>query len=385
MKKIIYVFMFMALLFVVNACRDDSQMFSNEDNGLELVKANEKVINLIKDFSLMANNGNVISKATSNFVVNSITKKTITCFIEAAKARSTESTSVDIYSVEFTKDGQKGFSIATDDDRLNRIFAYSENGELGDTIFNDGLKMFVNGIPYYCEDELQEYYVSQSKAARSLVVETVPNFIPTQWSQGTPYNNDCPSCSTNSSGHTLLGCGPVAVAQALAYYGKKNLTTKFWSYSDFADQTHIYSGSIAATKVAPFTYDVARLCGANFGCDATSVKFKNCRNALDKYGISYAYHDGNLKQSGTWNTLVKKNVVIACGSTGSVGHAWLYTGAMAYVDSSSRVVDNIIALYANWGWGGTDDGWYYNGNWERPTSGGNYYKNNEQINISIFK
>ena len=63
MKKIIYVFMFMALLFVVNACRDDSQMFSNEDNGLELVKANEKVINLIKDFSLMANNGNVISKA----------------------------------------------------------------------------------------------------------------------------------------------------------------------------------------------------------------------------------------------------------------------------------------------------------------------------------
>jgi len=146
MKKIIYVFMFMALLFVVNACRDDSQMFSNEDNGLELVKANEKVINLIKDFSLMANNGNVISKATSNFVVNSITKKTITCFIEAAKARSTESTSVDIYSVEFTKDGQKGFSIATDDDRLNRIFAYSENGELGDTIFNDGLKMFVNGI-----------------------------------------------------------------------------------------------------------------------------------------------------------------------------------------------------------------------------------------------
>ena len=94
MKKIIYVFMFMALLFVVNACRDDSQMFSNEDNGLELVKANEKVINLIKDFSLMANNGNVISKATSNFVVNSITKKTITCFIEAAKARSTESTSV---------------------------------------------------------------------------------------------------------------------------------------------------------------------------------------------------------------------------------------------------------------------------------------------------
>jgi len=58
---------------------------------------------------------------------------------------------------------------------------------------------------------------------------------------------------------------------------------------------------------------------------------------------------------------------------------------MAYVDSSSRVVDNIIALYANWGWGGTDDGWYYNGNWERPTSGGNYYKNNEQINISVFK
>ena len=35
--------------------------------------------------------------------------------------------------------------------------------------------------------------------------------------------------------------------------------------------------------------------------------------------------------------------------------------------------------------GGTDDGWYYNGNWERPTSGGNYYKNNEQINISVFK
>lgn len=47
MKKIIYVFMFMALLFVVNACRDDSQMFSNEDNGLELVKANEKVINFL--------------------------------------------------------------------------------------------------------------------------------------------------------------------------------------------------------------------------------------------------------------------------------------------------------------------------------------------------
>lgn len=218
---------------------------------------------------------------------------------------------------------------------------------------------------------------------------TIQNLVPTQWGQRAPYNNSCPiGCGSNGAEHKLLGCGPVALAQAIAYYGKLGLTTKAWPYSDFANQAYLYNnGSYASTKAGEFSYNVATLCSANFGCDATSVKFKNCRNSLNSYGISYNYHDGNLRHNDAWNTIVKKNIVVACGSTKKVGHVWLYTGAMAYVDiNNNNAFDSIIALYANWGWNGIDDGWYYNGQWENPaTQGYSFYRNNEQIYITQIK
>lgn len=49
-------------------------------------------------------------------------------------------TNVDIYTVEFEKSKQKGFSIATDDDRIeNNVFFYTENGSVRDTSFNEGI------------------------------------------------------------------------------------------------------------------------------------------------------------------------------------------------------------------------------------------------------
>lgn len=47
-------------------------------------------------------------------------------------------TNVDIYTVESEKSKQKGFSIATDDDRIeNNVFFYTENGSVRDTSFNE--------------------------------------------------------------------------------------------------------------------------------------------------------------------------------------------------------------------------------------------------------
>lgn len=53
--------------------------------------------------------------------------------------------------------GKEGFSMVSADRRIEEVFAFSEYGSLNDTTYNEGLKMFCKGLPYYIEDKIKNF------------------------------------------------------------------------------------------------------------------------------------------------------------------------------------------------------------------------------------
>ena len=134
-----------------------------------------------------------------------------------------DSTSVDLYYVNFKKGNKTGFSIATSDKRLNRVYAYTDCANIEDTAKFEPLKDAIEVIPQVIEEDLKTYYDSPATKASTTEIAIGP-LLKTRWEQGYPYNKEIAHCEQLDggiyNGHFPLGCVPVATAQVIAYYKK---------------------------------------------------------------------------------------------------------------------------------------------------------------------
>ena len=222
-------------------------------------------------------------------------------------------------------------------------------------------------------------------------------FLTTKWNQGYPYNSMDPT-------GRLLGCLTVAVGQYMRYNEKPSqyvvADTTIFQWSVMPDTYSNPSLSI-------FLYDLRKRLSIN---DDGVGFFNEAEKLLDtlEYNARIENYDANvlasLVSSRISNNQQYHKIAIMCGDAapGTVGHAWVcdgykyphsYTEYILYAlnndiypefefieyaeDHGAEVfLPSVKFFHMNWGWGGSYDGWFYNGDW---TPGTNDFTNDKYM------
>ena len=94
-----------------------------------------------------------LTKSGNNSIIKSCKKVSL----PTMQTKSSTDEVPGYYVVEFITEGKEGFSMVSADRRIEEVFAFSEYGSLNDTAYNEGLKMFCEGLPYYIEDKIKNF------------------------------------------------------------------------------------------------------------------------------------------------------------------------------------------------------------------------------------
>ena len=229
---------------------DEALALRIESNGSTVIPEKEAILMVQKMFM-----EKVQTKNNSFFEIKSCRKE----FFDKIFTKSEEN--VSCYIVEFTKDGDMGFSIVSADYRVPEVFSFCEKGSISDTVSNKGLKLFCDELAVYMRQKVSSY--NQDSLYREVQMRfiktkgwvddgnihtwTVPDvsYVPwdytymgsgdtgyeelvnekllkTKWGQADPYNGLLPLVSgiETKNGKAWVGCQMVAVAQIMAYHKK---------------------------------------------------------------------------------------------------------------------------------------------------------------------
>lgn len=261
-----------------------------------------------------------------------------------------------------------GFVIVSGDERTTAtVLAYSDHGSFDATSMPDNVRGWLND------------YASQIAAVRNSAIKgtgvkqlnfpkgnpIVEPLITTQWNQDAPYNDNTPKMS---GAHTPVGCMAVAMAQIMNYHrwpeqGTGNIEYQ-WNNSyldrDFTECTYDWDN----LDVAKLMSDVGIACKMNYGVNSSSAYGIDAGRAFVRYfGYDKAmeYHVRHQLDVYDWNDaewekmlrdeLNARRPILYTGSKRDgrfyIGHAFVCDG-----------YDDAGYFHFNFGWGGTDDGWY---------------------------
>ena len=206
---------------------------------------------------------------------------------------------------------------------------------------------------------------------------SVSPLLHTIWDQTTPYNNLCPTNSSGGSGgHAYTGCVATAMAQVMKYWEHPVKGTGSHSYNcpsygqqsaNFASSTYnwdnmknIYSASNTTaeiTAVATLMYhcgvsvDMVYGTGTN-GSAASSGDVPSALTTYFNYASSTQVRMKSSYSDSQWISMLKTELdnarpVYYFGQSGSAGHAFVCDG-----------YDNSNLFHFNWGWSGSNNGYY---------------------------
>ena len=288
---------------------------------------------------------------------------------------------------------QEGFVIVSGDDRAPEILGYADSGEISAENMPDNLRAWLQGYADQIK-WMQEHGITNNVAAarpmRNSAKATISTLLTTQWDQGTPYNNNCPSFSAGGS-HAVTGCVATATAQIMFYQAKKHsiATTTTSSIPSYYSKKYYwylgdtqYSGlpeksatTIDWSKIdASLTTEEARAEVARlFEYIGAAVQMQY--GPVDEGGssaaneavvtalVNYFGYDPDVKSiyradcttdnewvDAIYAELSTNGPVLMGGQSSGGGHAFVVDGY--YYDSN----DSKDYFHINWGWGGTSDG-----------------------------
>ncbi|MDE6670376.1 MAG: C10 family peptidase [Muribaculaceae bacterium] len=284
--------------------------------------------------------------------------------VETPQTRTLDPNSFDITRVSLNIDGKEGFAIISEDERLDHVYYFTDNGCISDTVRIGGLKWVIEQIPYFAATEL----LSEKPVTRAdfgeMIVAPLVRF---NWHQGYPFNILAPYCTCKSCAHIThknhnpMGCVTIAVGQTIAkiclskgipfkgtYFGSRDLDfcTLPADWSSFSEMTK--------QRIAHFCHEIAVCCQVKFGCTGSSTSVHAAYNYLQDLGYECTFAENTtLDITRLINNLKKGFPQIMGGhdlKTGD-GYAWIIDGI--------KVVNNSYAFNCNWGDSGVSNGWCY--------------------------
>jgi hypothetical protein len=303
--------------------------------------------------------------------------------------------------------GDKGYVIASADDAVSPILAYSFESDYPGTNpppqFTAWMDQFqkqilhakqVGASPDPAISEEWHHLLSTDRKElvpfRGINVEP---FITSHWNQGYPYNEKCPADTGGSGVHAVVGCVPVAMGQIMYYYrwpltGKGSYTYTDATYGvqsvDFGATAYQWNNMKDATTtsndgIAELLYHLGVSCDLVYGPDGSGMYNHKAAYSLRTYfkyspETRYVFRDST---SLDWDSLIiahldrRMPLYYAGWSVPNInGHAFVCDG---YQDTSY--------FHFNFGWGGSSDGYFYVDN---LTPGGNNFNLAQELIINCY-
>lgn len=375
---------FLPFLLGIFACSNSDEV--SMDSKFQTSNEYDATLKLVQNFG-ETHNCTSLTKSTKSddFVIKNVRSKVYQFGIEDSiienskfsRSNLSELSKVTLYTIEFKKNGNNGFTIASGDERINNVYAYTENGQLSDTLYNIGLRYTLSNIEYACKNDLINYYKQPTtKATPSRIL--VQPFTNLEWNQTAPYNQFAKVCSSagwSYAGRCPAGCTTIAVAQSVAWLLPPKVTGYY-----LESLRKIKSYPLGATtgnwvsNMANYIRYIGNCVNIDYSCGGSGAEIKDIRDEFNTWGIYYFYaEDKNVDLDRLAYNLVKKLPHITSGFTKNPreGHAWIWEGIDAMLkgttDGHSRLyLDYSVTpkLYCNWGWGGSSNGWYVS--YEQP-------------------
>ena len=275
-----------------------------------------------------------------------------------------------------------GFVIVSGDDRTTAILGYADSGSINEDDMPDGLRYLLQGYEEQIAnipDEVEAPLQTSSRAP-------IGPLIKTNWNQGNPYNNLCP---TIDGEHVVTGCVATSMAQVMFYH--KYSTTPcapIPAYStntlnsakeeielaipalgattfDWKNMISNYESGDNVVGTAEEQLAVAKLmqyCGSsiemmyglknNGGSSAYNEAIPFALKTYFGYdgGISHAYRKNYSYEAWVnliYNELAAERPVILGGQSMGGGHSFVCDG-----------YDTGDYFHMNWGWGSNGDGYF---------------------------
>ena len=296
-----------------------------------------------------------------------------------------------------------GYVLVSADDCVIPVLAYSEEEPFQTTGMPENVQSWLDGYSgeiawHIAAGTAQSPEVAamwQGTPAPKEAPSSIAALMSTRWNQNPLYNNLCPS---NSSGQAVAGCVAIATAQVMKYWnhplighGSHSYTCGTFGILSANFQTEYQwprmpnalgwgSTSNQVNAVATLAYHVGVAVEMNYGVNSSGshvlavggAGYPSTENALKSYFRYSPRMHGVHKVSYTdsqWDSIMIQEIshsrpVIYVGYDNDGGHAFVIDGYRATFDA-----DGHRYFHVNWGWGGSNDG-YYTLNNLAPGSGG---------------
>lgn len=284
----------------------------------------------------------------------------------------------DMQLVELDFGETKGFSLLSTDERLNRVFYFTDNGCISDTSFIAPLKDLIDVYPYVAARYIEDGTDNVTRTADEELI-LIPSFVRFKWHQGFPFNLCatyciCDRCKQKQN-HMPIGCVAVALGQTIAtigdfkghYYGSNELN--FATLPSDGDKMT----TAQQLNVGRFFADIALGCNMQFTCSGSGTYMQNAFYYLKEKGYDVEFSSGDIDTAKVIIDLSNGKPHLIAGDDGIYGHAWIIDGI--------RVRNSNYDYAINWGYQGLCDGWSDG----TPYTSGNglisYPNNNKHIYI----
>ena len=269
-----------------------------------------------------------------------------------------------------------GYVLVGADDRLPEILGYSDSGSFDTDNLSPAFRYWMQ---CYAEEleavSNQQSAISNQQAALPKAIEPL---VTCKWNQSAPYNDLAPQYN-NTGGKCVTGCVATAMAQVMYRYKYPAIGTGshsyYWICTDPVGATGTLSANFGAT-----TYDWANMIDSyrsGYTSDqaaAVATLMYHCGVAIDMgFGASsgaytdkvpvalrdYFGYDANYQRiqkvmypADSLNSLIYAELnsgrpVLISGHNDEGGHAFVTDGC-----------DKRSYFHINWGWGGSNDGYY---------------------------
>lgn len=279
----------------------------------------------------------------------------------------------------FNQSGNNGYMLLSADDIAYPLLGYSDNGSFDPADIPPALEWWLGEysrqIEYASDNGATTASSVAGLRARAAAIsrEEIAPMITTDWDQGEPYYNQCP---TDAGVRTYTGCVATAMAQVMNYWQYPERGTGTITYTsssiakklslnlnntafDWENMLDIYLPGKYTDEEAEAVAFLMKACGyavkMDYGTDSSGALAMNISRGLTKY-FNY---DGNISyelramySSDQWADMIYNNlkevgpILYGGGSYIGGGHSFVCDG---YKDG---------LFHFNWGWTGMSNGYF---------------------------
>jgi hypothetical protein len=287
-----------------------------------------------------------------------------------------------LYVVNFADDA--GFAVLSADKRYSVPFIITENGsyDINQTPADkqDSIARFFVNLSYkYVLENVKVYKLAETHDAQNIkdagfeIVSMIEHKMRTAWNQNGVY--------FENTGKVYAGCVATALAQIFAYYHEEVLDPLYIkdNYIDFENllsesrkndgKLNTKSNSESRKDVTALQLWIGQSSDAEYNSDGTPISSKKALQFAKSVGFETAPKQYAYDVKRVLNGLQEDKLTYITGADEAKyfifenwdwpvgGHAWVIDG-YAKVEKNGTTSE---LVHVNWGWGGSKNGYYYDG------------------------